>query len=297
MKRSFLGLLTMARNECPSYREWLAHHRREGFDHFFIIDNDSSESECADELAAAPDVTVYKWLRRADEYRPMGSGKHRVYGKYNGSNQADAYNHFLPRVSTEWVAIWDVDEFGFGARSNESVAEVLRTLPPSIHQICMPWLVFGSGGAITQPACVTATNVLRASISEWVGKCIQRTALIASAQIHRSVMANETFSKRGPGCACAGGARCRCCGNTGPSSSVACQQITSIRAHAAQRLILHHYISQSQEHMRRKSATGEADLHSRNRSEGYWRRIEMTHNFLEDRTLANKSVCAGEARS
>ena len=35
----FLGLLAMVRNECLSYPEWFAHHRRQGFDAFYLIDN------------------------------------------------------------------------------------------------------------------------------------------------------------------------------------------------------------------------------------------------------------------
>ena len=35
----YLAILAMARNECPSYAEWLTHHRNQGFEHFYIIDN------------------------------------------------------------------------------------------------------------------------------------------------------------------------------------------------------------------------------------------------------------------
>ena len=99
--------------------------------------------------------------------------------------------------------------------------------------------------------------------------------------LHRSVLVNETYHRRGPGCICGDGHRCHCCGNTGPSPSMACTMITS-RNHASQALLLHHYVSQSKEHMRRKTATGEADLARRNRSATYWNRVEALSNSLVD---------------
>ena len=55
--RPFLGLLAMVRNECLSYPEWLAHHRSQGFDAFYLIDNNSTDG-CWPYLQLQPDVTV-----------------------------------------------------------------------------------------------------------------------------------------------------------------------------------------------------------------------------------------------
>ena len=55
--KPFLGLLAMVRNECEGYPEWFAHHRSQGFDAFYLIDNNSTDG-CWPYLQLQPDVTV-----------------------------------------------------------------------------------------------------------------------------------------------------------------------------------------------------------------------------------------------
>ena len=71
------------------------------------------------------------------------------------------------------MGVWDLDEYAFGV--NTTVAHYLRKLAPSTHQVCMPWITFGSSGAVAQPTCVTATNVHRRGTPDREGKCIMRT--------------------------------------------------------------------------------------------------------------------------
>ena len=271
----------MARNECGQYPEWLAHHRRQGVEHFYLIDNNSTDS-CAERLQRTSDVTPWVWTRRA------GS---------NASNQMAAYNHFLPFVRSEWVAILDVDEFAF-ATHNSTLATLLASLPDGVRQLCIPWTVFGSGGLIEQPACVTASNVMRrsrvteAGLTKGIGKCIQRTVTTTAAHIHRSVLVNETYHRRIAGCVCPNLKRCACCGRTGPSPSMACP-VASEALMSSQRVRLHHYISQSKARMESKSQVGEADLYARKRDESYWHVLEGHSNHQLDITLAQQSVCAG----
>ena len=289
----YLSIMAMARNECPSYPEWLAHHRTYGVQHFYVIDNDSSDS-CEGYLSAQPDVTVWSWTLRAEEVVmrsvDRNASGYEIHGRLG--NQMMAYNHFLPRVLAEWVAIIDLDEFIWSP--NGTVATVLQSLPLETRQVCLPWLSFGSGNLTAQPSCVTATNVLRMDTSHpglAIGKCIMRTRQIASVQIHRSVMFNETYHRRIAGCSCGDfRASCGCCGHTGPSPSAACHSLTPSRLEA-QQLRLHHYISQSREHMLRKSHVGEADLGKRVRDDKYWKWVEYYHNRLKDTSLAERSVC------
>ena len=59
----------------------------------------------------------------------------------------------------------------------------------------------------------------------------------------------------------------------------------------SQRLRLHHYMTQSMEHMSRRSRAGEADLYGRRRDKVYWHRTELVINKERDTTLAERSVC------
>ena len=208
--------------------------------------------------------------------------------KQSGSNQVRAYNHFVAKVATEWVSIQDLDEYIFGV--NTTIAHFLHQLALSTRQVCMPWITFGSGNLSAQPACVTASNVYRRGIPDKAGKCIMRTRELAHAEIHRSVMLNETYHRRVDGCICGNCRRCACCGHTGPSPAFACSAKGYLQTKTPH-LRLHHYISQSREHMHQKSMVGEADLYNRVRTPAYWDRIEAISNTHRDAALADQAVC------
>ena len=155
----------MARNECPSYHEWLAHHRQQGVEHFYIIDNNSTDVSCHAALERQNDVTLWHWMRRANKA---------------SSNQNAAYNHYMPQAArTQWLAIIDVDEFSFGI--NATLASFLRSLPTTVRQLCLPWVTFGRASANKnsdgsprllkwQPECVAKANVWRRANSGTIGK-------------------------------------------------------------------------------------------------------------------------------
>ena len=48
-------------------------------------------------------------------------------------------------------------------------------LSPSVRQVCIPWLIFGSSNRTVQPACIARDLVRRAKDFETNGKCVQRT--------------------------------------------------------------------------------------------------------------------------
>lgn len=283
--RVFLSLLLMIRNECPSLPEWLAHHRAQGVERFDIIDNNSSERCDFTRFNASGDVHIWPWTRRPS-------------ANFVGGNQMAAYNYYLPRLRTTsvWLAVWDVDEFAFGV--NGSLAEVLRLVPRSVGQLCMPWLTFGSSGQQRQPSCVSASNIFRRALTktEGTGKCIQSLAAVKSLHIHRSVLENETFMhRRADACICPD--MRTPCSHAGVPPSRACsfhsrgqlseankaRHLTRVLAAAAVRL--HHYASNSHEAMARKQARGDADLFNRHRTRLYWAREEWENNKVHDPLL------------
>jgi hypothetical protein len=294
-----LGLLAMARNECPAYAEWLGHHRQQGVGAFYLIDNNSSVP-CLGWLQQQPDVTVFSWSHRAKDTpspRSHRSNSSNHKAADNGStgqvasmsNQQAAYNHFLPEVRTTWLGIWDLDEFVFGVST--TLAEQLRAQPPWVLQMCLPWLTFGSRGLIEQPSCVTASNILRRESPDRTVKCVQRTLNISRAEVHRSVLSHETYARRARGCICADGASCKCCGNTGPYPAHACGDVGPARYFSRHRVRLHHYVSQSQQRMEQRSKAGDADQPRQKRDWHYWQRIEILSNSVRDASLARHSPC------
>ena len=266
-----LAALIMARNECPSWAEWLAHYRFQGFDHFYVIDNNSTDN--CDMGALGPDVTVWHWYPRPSEDQPSG-------------NQDTACTHHLPDVDAEWTALVDIDEYLFGVK--ESLLGVVEKLPDSVSQLCIPWFTFGSSGHKIQPACVASSNVYRRSVvsEEGIGKCIQRTERVLHLHTHRPTLINETWKHRGSGCICPD-LRTRC--TRAGFTSKACPLPRHGEALNSRHVRNHHYVSQSTEQMRRKQNRGDADI-MKHRSQLYWQRMEWYSNRDLDTTLRNISL-------
>ena len=284
-------MLAIARNECTVLNEWLAHYQQEGVSHFHIIDHGLNQ-ECS---APRPNVTWYSWGLKASTGR---------------SNQAEAYSSVINRIHSDWIAIFDLDEFAFGV--HHSLAAVLTSLPHHIAQFCMPWITYGSSGHESQPPCVTASCIHRAAWpSEALAKCITRRQDLLMPGIHRSLLLHETGWNRTRGktaCMCADRSPCDTHRRlTGPERikaqaklrpfwlsgwppSQPCDQL-SARSIRRQEVRLHHYAAQSLSNMRRKSANADADVPNQKRDHWYWRRMERISNTIVDTTLSRRSVC------
>ncbi len=79
-------------------------------------------------------MTIWTWLGRA---RSVGINATTASAANHsgGSNQVQAYNHFVANVSAEWVGIIDLDDFIFGV--NITAAKFVRQLPMKMRQVCM----------------------------------------------------------------------------------------------------------------------------------------------------------------
>lgn len=297
----FLGLLAMVRNECPSYPEWLAHHRAQGVERFYFIDNDSTDiaaSSSCRALLRAPDVKVWRWSRLVAKEKDEFVECQGLDAKpYNCSNQVAAYNHFLPRIRSgsdapEWLGVWDLDEYVFVV--NSTVASHLHGLRNDTKQVCMSWLAFGSSGLQAQPKCITKALVRRHRNADWIGKCIQRTAEISSVEVHRSVLLGETYLQRNRrGCICASGAACSYSGS--PAAACNRARITDTPDRSvipSHRIRIHHYKVQSAEHVRQRKREGDVAIKKFvdiRRSDFYWQAQDS--NQITDTTLADRATC------
>ena len=47
------------------------------------------------------------------------------YRRATPLHQARAYNHYLPAVRSEWLAIWDADEYVFGRDGRQPPAQTV----------------------------------------------------------------------------------------------------------------------------------------------------------------------------
>mmetsp|Transcript_37052 Transcript_37052/g.122789 ORF Transcript_37052/g.122789 Transcript_37052/m.122789 type:complete len:318 (-) Transcript_37052:130-1083(-) len=305
---STLAIMAIARDECQSYPSWLAHYRAQGVTTFHIIDNNSTDwtrRGCLNVLRA-PDIIIHSWPYTA---RDLATAK--AEGRYScpsnnhtgvepatcGSIQVAAYNMVLPHVAAEWIMPVDLDEYAFGVR--QTLASFLASSLPSVLQVCIPWLIFGSGNRTVQPACIARDLVRRAKDFETNGKCVQRTRYTRRIEVHRSVMHGETYNQRREGCVCPNGAQCR----TKPPPSLACagkmarletsSRSTGLASYEAVRL--HHYKAQSQEFIERKMSNRESTMFEsvfHRQSARFWlSRDRPKYNEVVDTALAERAAC------
>jgi hypothetical protein len=132
----FLAVGAVMKNEAHVLEEWLDHYANEGVDHFYLIDDASTDDTPA---VLAPWITSGRVTLVAD------AARHDQLGKYH---------RHLTRALSEcaWLAVVDLDEFLY-ARTG-TLAGFLRVVPEDVGAVVVPWKNFGSSGHVEQPASV-----------------------------------------------------------------------------------------------------------------------------------------------
>lgn len=174
----FLAVLAIAKNEAHVVDEWLDHYRWQGVDHFFIIDNDSS------------DDTVAQFRKHADVTLEVYPDKFAQVALYNRMVDAHAV-----RQRATWLLVVDLDEFAFATAPGDTLAKLAaRVTDPAIGAVALPWVMFGSNGHVAQPPSVVS-GFTRRKLYKPEGeegelcKCLVRTSTLVAVGIHTSDMA------------------------------------------------------------------------------------------------------------
>lgn len=157
-----VSVVAIFRNEAHVMREWLEHYLAMGVDHFYLVDNNSDDGYRA---VLAP---------------YLAAGLVELFHCEKENYQIGAYTELLPalRAHTRWIAAFDLDEFVY-APDGRRFAEVLARFAGH-EAVLIPWLSFGSGGHLAQPASVVAGFVRRgpADVSRSFLKAVSRPAAI-----------------------------------------------------------------------------------------------------------------------
>ena len=162
----FLSVISVVRNEELTIAEWIRHHIWQGVDHFFLIDNGSSDKT----------IEILKEFgdRVSFEVRP-GQLRQVEFLSYCFSK-----NRHLSR----WFSICDPDEFWYGPK--EKMVEVVKRRDGVYSSIFTNWKHFGSMGFSRQPDSVRLQLVRCGDIetSEFDGKCIFMARDAFSVNVH-----------------------------------------------------------------------------------------------------------------
>lgn len=130
-----LVIVAIFKNESVAMREWLSHYTKQGVDHFYMIDNGSTD-DWENQVEGFP-VTIYS-----------DSTKHKQADHYN--------NYFLEEVkmNSNWVMVVDLDEFIYARNHFKTIPEYLNTLNDDIGCVTVAWKMFGSNSHIYQPTSI-----------------------------------------------------------------------------------------------------------------------------------------------
>lgn len=139
----YLSVLAQFKNETSNLKLWLNHHIWQGVQHFFLIDNGSTDN---------PLSILAPYIKRGFVtyfYRP------KLY------SQIENYRNIFAKhiwFKSFWVAVIDLDEFLYGV--DQRLVKKLRHLH-YYNIIYCNWFVYGTSGCISQPSDVRKSNIHR----------------------------------------------------------------------------------------------------------------------------------------
>jgi hypothetical protein len=139
----YLSVLAQFKNETMNLKLWLDHHLWQGVQHFFLIDNGSTDNPMLI-LKEYIDKGIVSYF-----YRPKLASQTQNYR-----------NIFAKYIWTQsyWLAIIDLDEFLYG--TDHKLVSKLKTLQ-YYNLIYCNWFIYGTSGCIQQPTDVRLSNIHR----------------------------------------------------------------------------------------------------------------------------------------
>ncbi len=132
----FLSVMCMFKNESHIVKEWTEHYIREGVDHFYLIDNGSTDNYLKEIENNFSNISII---------HDSGSGI-----------QAFIYKIWLKSdlIRSKWLLIVDMDEFVYAKNGFNTIKDFLKQKCESYNQIVVPMAIFTSNNHIQQPPSV-----------------------------------------------------------------------------------------------------------------------------------------------
>lgn len=180
-KMHFLSVLAIFKDEGSSLKLWLEHYRWMGVDHFYLIDNGSTDNsrKVLEPYEKKGIVSVF--------FLPE---KHKQTGHYR-----HVYDKAIKNQSV-WVLIADLDEFWYVKGS--TIKKELEAYP-QYPVIFSKWRMFGSDGLLTQPDDIRVSITHRVESLNPNTKCIFQTKHIQSPQVCVHTIEEEPNQMDGSG--------------------------------------------------------------------------------------------------
>uniref|UniRef100_A0A6C0KQ76 Glycosyltransferase family 92 protein n=1 Tax=viral metagenome TaxID=1070528 RepID=A0A6C0KQ76_9ZZZZ len=139
----YLSVLAQFKNETLNLKVWLDHHIWQGVQHFYLIDNGSTDNPLAilQDYIKKGIVSYY--------YKP------KLYAQIENYRKVFAKDIWF---KSYWLAVIDLDEFLYGI--DQKLVKKLSHLH-YFSVIYCNWFVFGTSGCIDHPPDVRKSNIHR----------------------------------------------------------------------------------------------------------------------------------------
>ncbi|UUX49033.1 glycosyltransferase family 92 protein [Nisaea acidiphila] len=138
----YLAICAIFRDEARYLAEWLTHYELQGVEHFYLYDDQSSDT---------PEEVLRPWLDRGVV----------TLHKVDATEQRQrwAYTHCINTHRNEafWVGFFDIDEFAFVRNRPESLAEMMPRYE-GFPGLGINWVCYGSSGFETPPGPLVTTS-------------------------------------------------------------------------------------------------------------------------------------------
>ena len=171
-------IATVFKNESHILREWIEHYLRWGAEHFYLVNDNSTDN----------------YLEIINEYSQYITLFQNEIVTKETDRQTKIYDRYFKNIDSEWVAIIDLDEFIYSSLYKD-IKESLTN--PTISQIKLDWLHFGSSGHIEQPESVVNSFTKRAKFDTskeyYSYKTIYRTKDLTGFGVHGHRVNGTTY--------------------------------------------------------------------------------------------------------
>lgn len=139
-----IALISVFKNEAHIFKEWIEHYLKEGINHFFLVDNGSTDNYL-EKLQIYIDKKIVTLIQDEKKY-----------------SQVEHLNKFLPICKNfDWILVADLDEIIYSRNGYKTIKDYLNSLNQNILQVNIPWKLFGSNNYIHQPPSVIDSFIYR----------------------------------------------------------------------------------------------------------------------------------------
>ena len=160
---NYLSILATFKNESWNMREFIEHYLWQGVEHFYMINNGSTDD----------------FMPILDEYKDRVT----LYDIPKRWAQVDNYNLVFQEIKnkTFWLGVMDLDEFIYGTK--QPIKDYLKQKENYSSVIC-PWLLFGTCDTYDHPKSIRKGFCKRQAAHHHDAKCFSRTDKTTSLHIH-----------------------------------------------------------------------------------------------------------------